>query len=398
MRDPEPIPEKIARPWRFRAKNFALMSVSHAPATPGRHSQFSIARDLGLSQATVSNALTGKRHLCTPENYARVWAHALTVGYRGRGMVPEATPAEVEVKQVVIVHGRRPDAGADALLATLQWTLEETLAEQSIATVSLGRWDHLREKLARKLWQTGAAKPPAVIVGDVPADFLAELKAQTPRVVTIGCYHPTGAPAVLNHDEQAADLLVTHLLGLGHERFTWLGGGDHSSVLATRMVAVAAAVTKGRAAFQADLGPCVSPISREAGRTGAAALIRRHTNARGDTSPTAVICSNALVARTAIDGFTRAGIAVPGEISVVALDAAGACHDERPVITSAASDPAKMGRAAADLLLDFPFAKTGRFRRIVAPATLSPGKTSGPVLAAKPHAPTARSAEFKRVA
>jgi DNA-binding LacI/PurR family transcriptional regulator len=114
-------------------------------------------------------------------------------------------------------------------------------------------------------------------------------------------------------------------------------------------------------------------------------MLNRSASAPSDPKPTAVVCSDARVARAAIDEFAHARIAVPDEVSVVAIDAASACQDDLPVITSASSDPQKMGIAAAQQLLDFPFAAGGHFRRIVPPAYLSVGKTSGPALTTTAH-------------
>jgi DNA-binding LacI/PurR family transcriptional regulator len=73
--------KKKRREWRFGALFYALEDVVYLNEQHAQPSQGSIARDLGLSQATVSNALTGKRYMCSPENYRRVRAYAATVGY-----------------------------------------------------------------------------------------------------------------------------------------------------------------------------------------------------------------------------------------------------------------------------------------------------------------------------
>lgn len=362
-----------------------------------RHSQFTIAYDLGLSQATVSNALNGKRQLVSPESYARVWAHALAVGYRGKGIAREATPAEIEIQQVGVMRGRI-DLSADQMLIAAQWAMEEALAAHTIATTPLGAWNRPAEKLMRKLWRSGLPRPALVIFGEVPATCLATLKARTHRLLTVGCHYPQEAPAVLNHDEQSADLLLAHLAALGHKRVMWLGGGENSQSLVARMAAVATAATAHRLEFRADLGLAMAKASAPAGREGVRAMLQRSASAASDTRPTALVCSDARVARAAVDELARARIAVPDEVSVVAIDAASACADDLPVITSASSDPTKMGLAAAQQLLDFPFAASGHFRRIVLPAYLSVGKTSGSALTTTGGRPAASRSGLKRVA
>jgi predicted transcriptional regulator len=73
--------KKKRRAWRLAPGFFALVSVVYLNENRPQPSQGSIARELGLSQATVSNALTGKRYMCSPENYRRVRDYAMAVGY-----------------------------------------------------------------------------------------------------------------------------------------------------------------------------------------------------------------------------------------------------------------------------------------------------------------------------
>ena len=57
------------------------MNSTLPPPARERVTQFTIARDLGLSKATVSNALNRKPERCSPVVYARIWEYAREVGY-----------------------------------------------------------------------------------------------------------------------------------------------------------------------------------------------------------------------------------------------------------------------------------------------------------------------------
>jgi DNA-binding LacI/PurR family transcriptional regulator len=68
------------------------MDSTLPPPARERVTQFTIARDFGLSKATVSNALNRKPERCSLVEYARIWEYAREVGYvtaparRGAGM------------------------------------------------------------------------------------------------------------------------------------------------------------------------------------------------------------------------------------------------------------------------------------------------------------------------
>lgn len=344
--------------------------------SPRNLSQLTLARDLGLSQATVSNALNGKRHLCSSDQYARIWSHALAMGYRGRGLKREATP-ELEIRQVCIVHGAGGEgAPMDPGVGRVQWTLENRLAARGIATVPLGSSGHFRETLFGKLTRSGGLKPSLAILGGVHAPFLAELKSRVNRLVTAGCWHPELAPGVIADDAQAAKLLVAHLKNLGHRRLAWLALSDDRPATAARHLAVVAAAAEGEVTVENRGEPVAEGVGRrEAGRRWAATFAR--SRLRTKSAATAIVCADAVAARGVIDGLTHAGVPVPDAVSVVAWDSAQVPEDENPLLTTVGSEPDRMAAAITDLLLDFPVASAGRFRRVLLPAKLTPGVTSG---------------------
>ncbi len=361
---------------------FALISVTPSIAEPRKVSQWSIAHALGLSQAAVSHALNGKRENCNPKTYARIWSHALAVGYQGKGLERAAVP-HTEMRHVGILHGDGlSGARPSTFLSSLQWGLENHLSTHGIAALPLGSTDAFRKIIFSKLVRGAAPKPGLVILGQVSATFLQQLKTQTHRIVTVGISFPELAPAILNDDSQAAELLVPHLRNRGHTGFAWFSGNENEHSPSAQSVAVSEAIIKAGALLQAGYTLSSAKPGRAAGRDCASVFLRRAASDAGPV-PTAIICSDALVARGAIDEFGRAGISVPGNLSVAAMDITHGREDEAPEITAAASSPEKMGLAAAELVTDYPAASSGRFRRVVLPATFVVGATTGPVSTSK---------------
>jgi DNA-binding LacI/PurR family transcriptional regulator len=344
-----------------------------------RHSvsQFSIARELDLSQSTVSNALNGKRHLCSRTIYARIWSHALKVGYRGCGFSREAMPGN-GLRQVGVVLGDGiSGANPSPFLASVRWALEDRLARRGIVTLSLGSSERFHSTLLSPVAPGTAPKLGLVVLGRVSVEFLQELSACAHRLVTVGAFYPSLAPAVLTADAQAASLLLAHLKTRGHTSFTWFGdSGEPAS--STQIEALSNAAIAQNVLLQPGCAMCVAKPGRTAGRECATAFQRRAATGAGPI-PTAVICSDARVARGALDELVRLGFSIPGDVSVATLDTTPDRMEEDPEITAAASDPEKIGIAAAELLLSYPRARRGVFRPTLVPATLAPGATTGRV-------------------
>lgn len=68
--------------------------------------------------------------------------------------------------------------------------------------------------------------------------------------------------------------------------------------------------------------------------------------------PTALICSNDLLALATIAALRRAGLDVPGDVSVIGFDGMPAARLVSPPLTTIRQPARSMGRAAARMLLD----------------------------------------------
>lgn len=70
----------------------------------------------------------------------------------------------------------------------------------------------------------------------------------------------------------------------------------------------------------------------------------------GGSLPTAILATNDLVAMGVIEALKLAGIAVPGDISVIGYDDLG--RDQNPPLTTIGSYPEEVGRRAARILME----------------------------------------------
>ena len=116
------------------------------------------------------------------------------------------------------------------------------------------------------------------------------------------------------------ELVLEHLVGLGHQQIAHVDGGTGAGGPQRRAAYV-------RGMKERRLGRHVQVISgdftEEAGVSAARELTSRPSS---DQLPTAIFAANDIIAAGLLGGLDRAGVAVPGEVSIVGYDNIGIAH------------------------------------------------------------------------
>jgi LacI family transcriptional regulator len=340
----------------------------------GSVSQQRIARDLGVSQALVSLVLNGKRDNISEASYKRIWDYAIKLGYRPKGMHMGANAAAFTNVGFILRAGVRLYTQSN-FFSHVQHGLHMALQHHGMNSVFLGAEDYLNEAALKQKLQRGNLFA-VVIMGEVSEKLVRAIKRNRKRVVSISASHPGLCQSVVPNETQAAELLVEHLTGLGHKKFAWLGGNmGLRQNTARRSALVTALQLRGLELEDVNCADLAGG-DRLDGRKAAAAILEHATRRN---PPTAWVCFNALMARGALNLLTQESLAVPGDISVVAVDATRVCVEEHPEITGANADPEKMGAKAAELLLRSLGDEDESLSDVVMPASLTIRETSGKV-------------------
>ncbi|MFJ7287579.1 MULTISPECIES: LacI family DNA-binding transcriptional regulator [unclassified Curtobacterium] len=177
----------------------------------------------------------------------------------------------------------------------------------------------------------------------------AELELTRHPMIVIGGPAP-GLRNVGVDDVVVAAVAVDHLCGLGHRDVAYVGGQDEAGMnvavpwlrrdgfvdaLAARGIAVREDwILDGRFSFAG-------------GADAGAALFDR---TRGAAIPTAVFCASDEMALGVVLAARRAGLEVPGDVSVMGID--GHEYGEVAGLTTIAQDPVAQGRVAARAVLE----------------------------------------------
>jgi DNA-binding LacI/PurR family transcriptional regulator len=148
-------------------------------------------------------------------------------------------------------------------------------------------------------------------------------------------------PCVATDDMTAAAQAFTHLASLGHQRIGLvLGPEDHMP--SRRKLA-------SFSALASSAGFSVAPVehalfSLEGGQAATTRLLRNDV--------TAVICASDVLALGAIRAVRRAGLSVPGDVSVVGYDDSAFMNCTDPPLTTVRQPIESMGKAAVALLVN----------------------------------------------
>ena len=303
---------------------------------PRRPRLADIAAAAGVSLATASRSLA-QPEIVSAETRARVRAAALRLGGRhaldaARGMPGRGIAAIVPTldnpifsRALQAMQAVLAEAGHHLLVASSDYQPETELAV-------------LHGLLARGvdgLILVGAQRPTEAW------DLLAE--AGVPVVLT-WCDDPRFDAVVVDNHE-AGRIAAEHLIGLGHTRLGVVCGAlRHNDRQRGRLAGVRAAL----GAHGLDL-PDWRVVEQEftlaGGRSGCAGLLALAA------PPAAIICGiDALAVGCLVEAQSR-GIAVPGALSVVGIDNLEMAAHLSPALTTVHVPTARIGAAAADLIL-----------------------------------------------
>lgn len=298
-----------------------------------------VAQKAGVSEATVSRVLNGKPGVSEATRAAVVTALDV-LGYerptqlrreRARliGLVlPELQnpifPALVEVVGATLAQrGFTPVLCTRSMGGLSEANYVQMLLEQQVSGMVFASGDHTEADAPHEHYQRLAdVRLPVVLVNAASDDL------DFPRVST--------------DDAVAVEQAFGHLASLGHERIgIALGPADH--VPSRRKLAAF-----GRIAERMGLrcgADCVerTMFSIEGGQAAAGRLI--------DRGITGIVCASDIMALGAIRAARRAGLSVPGQVSVVGYDDSPLMSCTEPPLSTVRQPIEAMGRAAVAMLV-----------------------------------------------
>jgi DNA-binding LacI/PurR family transcriptional regulator len=298
-----------------------------------------VAKQAGVSEATVSRVLNGKPGI-SDTTRAAVLTALDVIGYerptnlrvrRARmvGLVVPELQNPIFPALAEVVGGALAQRGFNAVLCTRTGSMSE--AEYV---------DMLLERQVSGMVFAGGQYAEA----DAPHDhYLRLLKLRLPVVLVNAAAEHLDFPRVSTDDAVAMEQAYGHLASLGHERIGLIiGPPDH--VPSRRKLAAFLATAKAAGRADDVAGDLVerTMFSLEGGHAAATRLIGH--------GATGIVCASDPLAQGAIRAARRAGLSVPADVSVVGYDDSAFMNCTDPPLTTVRQPIEAIGRAAVAML------------------------------------------------
>jgi DNA-binding LacI/PurR family transcriptional regulator len=292
-----------------------------------------VATRAGVSRTLVSFILDGKPG-ASAETKRRVLAVADEIGYR-----PDSAAR-------LLARGRSRTLGVlmdvrqlfEAELVTGIYPAAESLGYEVLLSANLPDRAESVPIDALLSHRCGGL----ILLGPVSdVTYLDELAERVP-VVVVGRRLPAhpGLATVRTDDAKGIRLAVNYLVDLGHRDIHHVDGGTDPGSADRRRAYRAAMRSHG---FSASVNVIPGAHNEAAGAHAARAMLA------GPTLPTAVLAGNDRCALGLLDVFTRSGIDVPGDLSLIGYDDSHLSDNPRIDLTTVHQDAGELARHAVRL-------------------------------------------------
>ncbi|WP_225846649.1 LacI family DNA-binding transcriptional regulator [Streptomyces sp. HPF1205] len=298
-----------------------------------------IAQAAGVSKGAVSYALNGKAGV-SQQTRERILEIAARMGWHPSSAARALSDGRAGAIGLVV---DRPATvlGIEPFFMQLISGVETGLAATTTALLLQVTEDARAEEAAYRRWW-GERRVDGVLLVDLRDDdprlgLLGELGL--PAVV-VG--HAPGVPSVWIDDAAAVRETLAYLAAMGHRRIARVAGPAHFVHTRERTESF------DRAAEELGLSGVTCVHTDYSGEAGARATRRLLSGAR---RPTAIVYDNDVMAVAALSVTQEMGIAVPGELSIVAWDDSELCRLVHPALTAVSRRVPEYGHRAASALL-----------------------------------------------
>jgi DNA-binding LacI/PurR family transcriptional regulator len=317
----------------------ATSKLPHAKKPRNAVTLKAVATHLGLTPGTVSAVLNNSAAARSiPEHTRkRILAAARELNYR-----PNFLARSLRVQRTFTIGVIAEEIG-DAYGGMVVSGIEGYLSEKNyfFFTVAHRHDPRLLQTYSEMLLARG-------IEGLITIDTSIAQPPVLPTVAVAGHQRADNVTNIILDHRRAAELGLQHLKQLGHTRIAFLKGQEESSDSATRWAAIEEVAAEFNIEIRSELVLQLEGLEStpEIGYPYGKALL-----ARG-VPFTALFAYNDISAIGAMRAFQEAGRRIPEDISVVGFDDVALASFSIPTLTTVRQPLLKMGRIAAQTIID----------------------------------------------
>lgn len=298
---------------------------------------YDIARELGLSAATVSRALQNSP-LIGPETRQRVQTYAREQGYRPNRLARSLTTGRT--RTIGLVVGDVTNPFFSDLVAAIQQITEQVGYDLLLGNT---REDPAREERTVSLF----------IEKQVDGIVLASPRARDQQlidwyqklpIILINRAADGAVPSVSVDSAMGAEMATAHLLSTGRDHLLYLGGPDVSEANRKREDAFRSTVEQvagARAVYRHGFATAES-----------ARNIVHSLYSSGSDRPNGIVAYDDLMAAGALQALHTLGLRVPEDVAVTGFDDCQIARLISPSLTTVSQPLGTMAQMTVDMLME----------------------------------------------
>jgi LacI family repressor for deo operon, udp, cdd, tsx, nupC, and nupG len=302
-----------------------------------------VAKQAGVSTATVSRVVSGTNGRVSLDTRARVLRAVEELGY-----APNSAAKNLRTQRSGKILVTVPDISNPFFALILQGIEDAALRAGYAVLIGDTQHDSAREERYAQMLLQKQADGLIFLGHRLPNEALRLARAGSARPAPIvnGCeFSPRLAvPSVHIDNARAAQEAMDHLYSLGHERVAVVTGPLVSPLSRDRLRGAIAGAKAARA--RRHLVVVNGDFSISSGTTAATRLLARKP------TPTAVFCFNDEMAIGVMQTARRRGIRVPEDLSVVGFDDIRFARYLDPPLTTITQPMREIGEGCVRLLLE----------------------------------------------
>jgi len=317
-------------------------------AAPSKTTIADLARAVGVSKATVSYALNGRKGV-SPDTRQRVLESARTMGYevRRRSSSPVVIPGAIGAVLSPTPGDQGPNYYVAELLIAAErhcrergYTLVVTSEEQAVGRANDG------PNVQGLLYLGGSLAPEVGAAAGLPT-------------VLVGAASTSWAcDSVLADNQQAAFLATTHLLSLGRRSLALINGPDRTPTSQNKLTGFREALAA--AGVDADRCPVVQgDFSSLSGQQLATTLLS------APEPPDGIFVADDPMGLGVLHAIADLGLTSPDDVAVIGLGGSHAGKASRPTLSTVGVFQEDLGRLGAKLLIERIEGDTSPVQRIL---------------------------------
>ncbi|NOY55631.1 MAG: LacI family transcriptional regulator [Actinobacteria bacterium] len=312
-----------------------------------------VADEAGVSKSLVSLVMRGSGRV-SPSSRKAVLEAAKKLGY-----LPNAA-ARTMVRQRSNVIGAMVSNLHNPFFTDVIAGIDVAVMDAGYRSIlTTGNRISERERLAVETLLELRADGLILVSPALHREYVIEVSHSVPTVVVGKATRASTVDSVTNDDRRGAEMVVDHLVELGHRRIAHIDGGFGAGARPRRTGYTRAMRRHG---LESEIRSVRGGFTEEGGSTGMRTLLAEGTR------PTAVFVANDLAAIGVLEVLDAEGLDVPGDISVAGYDNTDLAASHRMDLTTVDQPRHDMGRMAAGLI----FEKIGEERTTARHVVLSP--------------------------